>query len=186
MLEKIAQLLTLGLAVYPLRGNHEAGLLDFDERGKLKKLNSAVKKRNSRHLLNGRGRLKAGVSHFLSHLPYFFETPDEYLVHAGFDTSAERPFEQWESMLTIRSFRYDNAIFDGKPIFHGHIPTSFRRINRALETLDTTGKQPWKTKTVVLDNGCVNVTQRNQGCLACLELNSLALMYFRNSDVTEK
>lgn len=192
VLETVAELLDRGLSVYPLRGNHEQGVLDFDERRKLKKLRDATKKRNSLHLVNGQGQLKSGVKHFLSHLPYFFETDQAYLVHAGFDTSLEKPFEEWERMLTIRSFRYDHTLFAGKPIFHGHVPTGFRGINRALESLDghfakgyleNNGDREWKAKIVVLDNGCVNVSHKKQGNLACLEMNSRDLIYQKNADV---
>lgn len=195
VLETVAELLDRGLSVYPLRGNHEEGVLDFDERHKLKKLKSATKKRNSYHLVNGHGQLKSGVRHFLSHLPYFFETDNAYLVHAGFDTALEKPFEEWKRMLTIRSFQYDHAVFAGKLIFHGHVPTGVHGINRALETLDilsgqdsieNKGYRSWKTKIVVLDNGCVNVSHKKQGNLACLEIKSRELLYQKNSDVVRE
>lgn len=192
VLETVAELLDRGFSVYPLRGNHEDMVLDYDERHKKKKLKATAKRRNSLHLVNKHGQLKSGVRHFLNHLPYFFETEEEFMVHAGFDTSLEKPFEEWDRMLTIRSFHYDEPVFDGKPIFHGHVPTRSRGINWAVDSLrdqSVKGSQEDKSerrsnvKIAVLDNGCVNVSKIGQGNLACLELNSKELIFQKNSDV---
>ncbi len=144
-----------GYQVYPLRGNHEATLLeDWHYYSKLKLFKDlgnfikSAKANKTIELLDGKGNLKDRFVNFLQGLPFYYELDDFYLVHAGFDFTQEKPFEDYETMMWLRGFPNENIPLkqsNYKRIIVGH----------SVVPLDFTLKSIALKKTVVpLDNGC--------------------------------
>jgi serine/threonine protein phosphatase 1 len=154
VIEKIAHLITEGFAVFPLRGNHEQLFLDYSASDP-HKLEILSKRQYSAHLLID-GVLPRGIIRFFDCLPYFYETEDQLLVHAGFDTGKKNPLTAWQDMLWIRSYPYVKSKLKGKQVVHGHVPTPLDKIKRAIKS----GKPDIK-----LDHGCIRSGVRGYGKL---------------------
>ncbi|MBX2840334.1 MAG: serine/threonine protein phosphatase [Flammeovirgaceae bacterium] len=159
--------------VFPLRGNHEEMYLDFEEKNDTKYLARYAQENYATDLLNSQGRVKARYLNFMKNLPYYFELDDCFLVHAGFDFSAEKPFENIYQMVWIRNFWYDKHKAKNKKIIYGHTPTSLDEINDAIKQ---------KKPLLPLDNGCVFGTNFGEsrypeyGKLLCLNLDTFELI----------
>ncbi|RII27375.1 MAG: serine/threonine protein phosphatase [Geobacter sp.] len=163
-----------GLAVHPLRGNHEEMLLD------------ACRDRTSFRLwmLNGGYATLAsyGVEDacelplphraILSDLPLYMKLDDVVLVHAGLNFTLDDPFSDREAMLWVRSTKVDSIKLDGRKLVCGHTPTTRKAIEASMAT-----------DLITLDNGCVYAGAPGLGSLAALELNTLTLLFQENIDV---
>src|SRR5690606_37139197 len=105
---------------------------------------------------------------FIEDLPYYFELPDYFLVHAGFNFKTEKPFEDKEAMLMIRNFPVNHQVVKGKSIIHGHTPTPLHKIKTNLDD--------GAAVKINLDAGCVYKEAPDMGYLVALELNAWQLM----------
>ncbi len=172
VLDFILNLIEKGYEIYPLRGNHEQMLLDvakFDPKG----LKSHARSCNILSLLEGDG-IKAIYHDFLKKLSYYFELDDFYLVHAGFNFNLDQPLDDQHAMMWIRKFQVNESWQNGKPIIHGHVPTSLKEIKAALSH---------KKLAIPLDNGCVYAGIReDQGNLICLNLDTFELIIQNSLD----
>ncbi len=126
--------------------------------------------------LNALDLLENGQMHpeylqFFKSLPYFFELPDYWLVHAGFDFNATDPFADTESMLTIRDFDYNAEAAKNKPIVHGHNPHPAKAIYEAIHK---------NAPVIPLDNGCVYAERPGHGQLLCFDLDTRAVIVQEN------
>ncbi len=171
VIEKIAELLLQGYSVFPLRGNHEQLFLDFAKTDQ-HKLISLAERQYSSHLLENQ-ELPKPVYKFFKALPYYYELEDYYLVHAGFNTDAKDPFSDWREMLWIRTMRYDKAVFNGKRVVHGHVPTTWSSIQKGVAN---------QKSEIKLDNGCIRAGVFDFGRLVCLDLDSQELISKKNID----
>lgn len=171
---RVAALLNQGYQVYPLRGNHEQLMLDFN-REKPVKLKTFARRQFAAHLLSGSGHLLPEVDAFFSSLPYYYETDRAFMVHAGFNTRKKHPFDEWKDMIWIRDFEYRKKTFDGKAVIHGHVPVKLSKIRKGLSINDP---------DINLDNGCVKGEIDGYGRLVCLDLDSRELYTVKNRDIT--
>jgi len=171
VIEKIAELIVEGYSVFPLRGNHEQLFLDFAKTDQYK-LISLTERQYSSHLLENQ-ELPKPVYKFFKALPYFYELEDYYLVHAGFNTDAKDPFSDWREMLWIRTMRYDEEVFKGKKVVHGHVPTTWSSIQKGVAN---------QKSEIKLDNGCIRADVFDFGRLVCLDLDSEELISKKNID----
>lgn len=179
-----------GFPVYPLRGNHEQMLLNDYQMYDSQRFKLVMTKFNKTpDLLNDAGELPLRYLDFLRSLPYYIDTGDFYLVHAGFNFTEPAPFENWDAMLWIRTLPPDlsqlrllELLGEPKRIIHGHTPKAIGDIlqkaqNRAL--------------IIPLDNGCVfggvprgKFTANDLGRLCALNLDTYeVLMQERKDDV---
>lgn len=172
VVRQVKSLLKQGYQVVPLRGNHEQLLLDFNH-SKRRKLHLFAERQNALHLLKERESLWPGMDRFFEALPYFVETDQHFLVHAGFDTRSRKPFKSWYHMLWSRSFEYDHEIFKGKTVVHGHVPVGLKRIRKDIEA----DKKVWS-----IDNGCVRAGYEGYGRLICVDLDSREIWKTKNRD----
>lgn len=108
---------------------------------------------------------------FLQSLPYYLVLEDSIFVHAGFNFFSSNPFEEKESMTTIRSFKYHKDHAQGKRIFHGHVPTPLIKVQELVNQ---------KAQIIPLDNGCVYNNIEGLGNLLCLEVNRMKLIIQAN------
>jgi len=97
-----------------------------------------------------------------------------FLVHAGFNFRATKPFSDTDSMLWIREFEIDKKMTGNKTVIHGHVPVS-------LEFIDINVKNP-SYKFIDLDNGCYMTKREGYGNLLALELNTRELKVQYNLD----
>lgn len=173
----------LGYQIYPLRGNHEAMLLEsWDDFCSLKHTKSNENFRdwvNDPKLVAENDQLAPRFIQFLNNLPYYYELNDFYLVHAGFDFELGVPngLEDFERMIWVRFFVPDYTILKRKPIVHGHVTRSLDEIKEAIK--DRIGAIP-------LDNGCYkslrDIYNPYFGHLCGLNLDTYELMVVENID----
>lgn len=171
VLEYIFRLQQMHKQLYLLRGNHEQMYLDclsnysdmlIPYTAELKALD-----------LLENGQMHPKYVQFFNSLPYFFELPDYWLVHAGFNFDADDPFTDTNSMITIRDFPYDAKATNNKPIIHGHNPKPFSNIYDAIHN---------SSSILPLDNGCVYDDRPEQGQLLCFNLDTRELVIQKNID----
>ncbi|OJJ16570.1 hypothetical protein BKI52_32155 [marine bacterium AO1-C] len=154
VIDFILQLQEKGYPVYALRGNHEQMLLDDYQQYNGEKFKVVMTKfKKTPDLLNEFGELRIRYLEFCRSLPYYIDTGDFYLVHAGFDFAHETPFEDWVSMLWMRhqpahvsQLRLLELLGGPRRVVHGHTPKAIHEILQKAKN---------KALIIPLDNGCV-------------------------------
>ncbi|MCF6185605.1 MAG: metallophosphoesterase, partial [Bacteroidales bacterium] len=167
--------------VTPLSGNHEYQMLQAEKEYNEKAFYYYVKKlNNSTSILNKKKKLRKKYRKFMKSLPYYIELEDYFLVHAGFDFKKENPFDDINSLLNIRNFKYNMEKAKGKSIIIGHSPTYFHQILKQIKK---------NKKIIKLDNGCVYTKPhkiydyKQLGKLCCFNLDTKELICQKNIDV---
>jgi serine/threonine protein phosphatase 1 len=161
-----------GYDLYPLRGNHEQLFLDFN-RAQPHKLALFAERQNAGHMLRSSAELWPGMDRFFGVLPYYYETDQHFLVHAGFDTRSKKPTRSWHHMLWTRQFEYSALKYQDKRIIHGHVPHLFKRIEAAIGN---------GANICPIDNACVRAGHQGYGRLVCADLDSGQLWKMKNID----
>ncbi|HEY4651153.1 MAG TPA: metallophosphoesterase family protein [Pontibacter sp.] len=158
-----------------LRGNHDQMLLQAAVKGA-----SALTLTDTEQelVLQSFGirsieQLPAKYVAFLKELPYFFELPDYFLVHAGFDFKQRDIFKDKDAMLNIRSYKPDPAKLNNKRLVHGHTPVPLHSIKKAVAHAEL---------DLNLDAGCVYYKNASYGNLVALNLDSQELFIQANQD----
>ena len=147
VLDIVIDLKKEGYKIFPLLGNHEQQALKAESDYDKKSFYFYISRINkSDDLLNKKRKIKKRYRKFMQNLPLYYELDDFFIVHAGFDFSKEKPFEDKDSMLNIRSFKYDKEKAKGKTIIFGHDPTDYDKILKKIKK---------RKKKIPLDNGCV-------------------------------
>ncbi len=101
---------------------------------------------------------------FMRSLPYYYELDNYILVHAGLNFRRENVFEDTDSMLWIRDFKYDEQKAKGKVIVHGHTPMPAISLKNNLRRKES--------KVLNLDAGCVYSHLPGYGYLMAMDLDS--------------
>lgn len=117
--------------------------------------------------LPGDQKLPSKYMEFLSHTTYFIELDKVFIVHAGFNFNDDNPFHDLDAMIWSRNFEYDRFKSKGKPVIHGHTPTSLDSIRRTLF-------EP-ERKLINIDAGCVYTEYPDMGNLIALDLDKWQL-----------
>jgi len=110
---------------------------------------------------------------FYKHSCYYYELPNVWLVHAGFDFSSPNPFTNTFQMLWIRDMTYDEDMAKGKTIITGHTP-------RPIDIIKDDIKK--SKKIISIDNGCVYKRFAGYGNLLCMDLSTFELIIQPNID----
>jgi len=173
VLEKIIALLEDGYQVYPTRGNHEQIFLNLQTTATAD-LFIFSRRQNTQHLLDEKYLVRKEVRLLLESLPYYYETENHFLVHAGFNTKIEEPFSDWQSMLWTRDYLYNKKTLKNKRVIHGHVPTTLSTIKCSIKK---------EEKKICIDNGCVKAEATGYGKLVCYELNSGKFTTKKNIDL---
>lgn len=171
----VLELLRKGFQMYPLLGNHEELFLDLAKESK-EKARVFAERQSAAHMVDSSDKELNQVIQFFDKLPYYYETPDAFLVHGGFDMRARKPLKRWSKMSWVRSFKYDGSVFSEKYVIHGHVPRPLKTIQHVLDV---------KGRIISLDNACVKADKRNYGYLVCLDLDTHELITQRNADTVE-
>ena len=149
-----------------LRGNHEDMLLQKRAMGAAF-LQEYVETYQSENLLIDAAFPKKYLD-FFENLPFYIDTGDYYLVHAGFNFSERNPLKDYEAMLVIRDYLIDQEFLSYKRIVHGHNPKSLNIIKNHIDEL---------SPVIPLDNGCVYYGERKgHGNLLCFDLDTQDLI----------
>jgi len=174
VLDIIIKLKEDGYQIFPLMGNHEYQALRAQQEYDKHSFYFFMKKLNkSADLLNKKKKIKKRYRKFFESLPYFIELDDFFLVHAGFDFRKDKPFEDIDSMLNIRGFKYDKKQAKGKKIIFGHTPVNYNKILKKIKK---------RKNKIPLDNGCIYVKKHKYydftklHRLCCLNLNTFELI----------
>ena len=161
-----------------LRGNHEQELLNFvDGKTEFDRLVSkGVKTLLKSFQITHPAELPEPYLHFMRGLHYFFELPDFYLVHSGFNFKKENPFVESEELLNIRDYQVDLKKTNGRRLIHGHTPTNLSKILRSLKEKDTFHYS--------LDAGCAYRDNPQQAHLIALDLDRWEVYLQPNIDAS--
>ena len=157
--------------VFCLRGNHEHYLLNIIDRLDEETPRIFVAKNNLYFLFDKHKRMKLKYLEFFSNLPFYFELPNQYLVHAGFSFKGN-PFENLEDMLTIRDFKPDLKFLADKKFVIGHTPIGLSEIQKSVKK---------NAEVINIDNGCVLADRfSGKGNLVCIDLETYEIFSQKN------
>lgn len=112
---------------------------------------------------------------FINSLPYYIETDDYFIVHAGFNFNIENPFKDTESMIWTREEKNKQEFTKGKKIIHGHTPVPIEQIE--LRILSN------KIDIINIDSGCVYNNIPKMGFLTALNLDKMEIISVKNIDL---
>ena len=172
VLDSIIALKASGYQVYALRGNHEQFLIDAIAQEENQTL-LWYKEDWILQLCDHGQSINQEYKDFLLDLPYYFELPDFYLVHAGFNFQKPHFLMAYDDMLWIRHFIVDEEQLGDRRLIHGHTPTDLQEIKDMIK----------HEKRVCLDNGAVfHHLSKHFGHLLCLDLDNTTLTLQENID----
>ncbi|PKV67265.1 metallophosphoesterase family protein [Pontibacter ramchanderi] len=161
--------------VYCLRGNHDQMLLKAASKGESALNLSEQEKAMVLHNFGMRDfkKLPPTYASFIDALPFYFDLPDYFLVHAGFDFHQDDLFRDKEAMLNIRHYEVDWERLHNKRLLHGHTPTALHAIKKSVAHQDA---------RINLDAGCVYYKNATYGNLVALDLDTNLLNIQCNLD----
>lgn len=171
VIDYILKLLEEGYQVFPLRGNHEDMLLASHYTALHPEYRRVPTLQKRRGIVDKNRRILPKYQAFFSHLPYFYELENYFLVHAGFNLQAADPFRDYESMLWLPDFQYEKPSLAGKNIIVGHVTELLQFIQE-----DIVKRAP----LIHLDNGAYKTHYMFKGNLLCLNLDSFELLIQEN------
>lgn len=174
VIDFIIDLRNKGFNITPLTGNHELMLLDSyynPDNLSLWLMNSGLSTLESFGIQDIR-EIDNGYLEFFTSLEYYKVIDNLIFVHAGFDDLAINPFEDKRGMVWESRPSYDNPLFSGKTIIHGHRPKALAFVQKLISE---------KAKVIPIDTGCVYSGESGYGVLSALELRSMVLFSVLNS-----
>lgn len=181
VLDLILFLRKSGFQVFPLRGNHEEMLLEYNNE-EFRFLEWHLKKNKSLNLLKGQ-KIRKRYRKFFQSLAYYYILDNFFLVHGGFDFRKENPFDDLTSMIWYRGMEPSAQHQGNRIIVHGHQPTYMEEIRLMVET---------RNLVICLDNGAVyNQKRKNKdvsrlGNLIALNLDTFEMHVQPNIDIPVK
>lgn len=174
VIDTILRLQDQSFQVFALRGNHEQMLVDLHGQAKYGKVRLNIPRLHRYHgLVNRNLQILPQYAYFFENLPYYFDLGDFLLVHAGFDFSKPKPFENKDAMLWTSYFDLSEVPELNRRVIHGHNPNYLPFIQDALSEGNA---------IIPLDNGCVYKNKLHMGNLLCLDLDSLELTIQKNTE----
>ncbi len=187
VMDFIIDLRAKGYEIFTLSGNHEQMALEKDAMARRKYGNMTEEEKenkaeNDEHLprliKNNNFSDKFRIIYpkyraFLDTLVYCYQMEDFVFVHAGINFEAEKPFEDFESMIWERDLDFIPTSANFR-IIHGHTPIFLSEIETQIKN---------KAKVINLDNGCyyginpnnLRVTTGYYGNLCALDLDNWIL-----------
>lgn len=175
VLDFIMELKASGLNVITLRGNHEQNLLDglkhpweeiaFKNRGGLATLKSFN--------VNSIHDIPENYISFIASMPYYLETNNFFIVHAGLNFELDDPYRDDYAMLNIREMELRPEKIGNKIIIHGHTPLPWKAIKSKI-------KNEVRDVEYNLDAGCVYPEYKDYGRLMALDLDNWKVFSQKN------
>lgn len=175
VIDFIFELQHSGYTLKCLRGNHEQYLLDglnysWEE---IAFLNRGGKETLQSFGVDKVHQIPSTYLTFIQSLPFYFETENHLLIHAGLNFDLDDPYKDDFSMLNIRNMVVDLKKTGNNKIIHGHVPHSYLDIEKELTFPDN---------HISIDGGCVYSHIHALNHLVALEINSLKLYLQKNID----
>ena len=182
VLDFIFELQNSGYNLKCLRGNHEQDLIDGL---KYSWVEIEFLNRGGRATLQSFGvdnvhQIPEKYLKFIISLPFFFETENYLLIHAGLNFDLEDPYKDDFSMLNIRDMDVDLNKTGNKKIIHGHVPNSYLDIENAC--LPDRQALTFQDNHLSIDGGCVYTHILNTNHLVAIEIQSGKLYIQKNID----
>lgn len=181
VIEATIDLQRRGYRVKCLRGNHDQymidGFTDKQARQHWKSVGGKATRKSYVSELNPEGRVPEEHREWLAALPYYFDTGDYYLVHAGFNFRRKNPLKGKKAMLTARYYypRIDVDWLAGRYIVHGHTPAT----KTAVAGQVSAGKRLYPVFGI--DAGCFH-TRPDMGHLCAFDLDYRQFTFVTNQD----
>jgi serine/threonine protein phosphatase 1 len=97
---------------------------------------------------------------FFARMPFYLDTDDAFLVHAGLNGSIPDPLKDTDAMLWSRKEYYPEKLLEGKPLVHGHTPNAIKSVLKQQGDI--------RGKIINLDAGCVYAQYPGYNHLAAL------------------
>jgi len=169
VIDFILDLRNRGFNITPLTGNHEVMLVDsyFDpENLPLWYMNSGKATMLSFNIKDIK-ELSDEYIGFFTGLDYYISIGNFLFVHAGFNDLTADPFSDRHHMIWECNASYNNPVFSGKTIIHGHRPKHLDYVRKLISG---------KSNVIPIDTGCVYEKELGYGFLSALEVNTMELM----------
>ncbi len=168
VVDYIIKLHDKGFDIVPLRGNHEAMLLDAIEN--VERLPIWIYNGGSKTLESFSIKSLKGLDHiyidFFKGLPFYYSYKNFLFVHAGFNDEIDNPFDDQYSMIWWCRENYSNPALIDKTIIHGHCLITVTNCKERVQA---------NHQVIDLDTGCVFSDMVGYGRLTALELNTKCL-----------
>jgi serine/threonine protein phosphatase 1 len=168
VIDYIIDLRKQGFDIVPLKGNHEAMLIDSIKSEKLLHnwfMNGGYDTLAS-FGIDSVNELEARYVEFFTNLQYYYTIDSFIFVHAGFNDECADPFEDRIQMVWSRRESYSNPVFEGKTIVHGHTPIPLQVCREELMS---------GNRVINIDTGCVYDKSGGYGHLTGIELYTMEL-----------
>ncbi|OFX27609.1 MAG: hypothetical protein A2041_03045 [Bacteroidetes bacterium GWA2_31_9b] len=183
VLDRLIELKSNSPSIYILRGNHEQMMLDtykhidnnnyilWQKNGSKQTLsNFSVPK----GIIDISNYIPEKYIHFIESMPYFIETDQFFLSHAGINFNSVNPFTDTMSMIWMREENYNTELAKGKYIIHGHTQLPVEQIIKNIKN---------QNKTICIDSGCIYKYINGFGKLSALNLDTFELISIDNIDI---
>jgi len=144
VLDTILNLRNEEYQIFPLRGNHEEMLLEYNKE-EFRFLEWHLKKNNALNLLKD-NKVRKKYRKFFQSLSYYYILDNFFLFHGGFDFTKENPFDDLTSMIWYRGMTPNTQYQGNRIIVHGHQPAYIEDIISMVEN---------RNLVINLDNGAV-------------------------------
>jgi serine/threonine protein phosphatase 1 len=173
VIDFIIDLIKKGFDITPLTGNHEQMLInaynDIEELP-LWIMNSGDSTLLSFGSMDIR-EMGGKYIDFFTSLEYYKKIGNFIFVHAGFNDYASDPFTDNYNMVWECRPSYENKVFWGQTIIHGHRPKFLDYILKLIRE---------KSNVIPIDTGCVYEKELGYGMLSALEAGSMTLFTVPN------
>lgn len=184
VIDHIIELRDDGIHVNVVRGNHEEMML-FSYKNNLK-IYDTIWASNGAEMtvksfsaqanldLTVKSLIPKKYYEFINSLPYYIETDDYFIVHAGFNFNSDNPFKDFESMVWTREEKNNIKFIKGKKIIHGHTPIPTEQIKSRIIDINT--------GIINIDSGCIFKNLPGLGFLTALNMNTIEAIFVKNVD----
>ena len=182
VLDFIFELQNSGYNLKCLRGNHEQDLIDGLKYSwvEIEFLNRGGRETLLSFGVDNVHQIPEKYLKFIISLPFFFETENYLLIHAGLNFDLDDPYKDDFSMLNIRDMNVDLNKTGNKKIIHGHVPNSYLDIENAC--LPDRQALTFQDNHLSIDGGCVYTHIPNTNHLVAIEIQSGKLYIQKNID----
>ena len=182
VLDFIFELQNSGYNLKCLRGNHEQDLIDGLKYSwvEIEFLNRGGRETLLSFGVDNVHQIPEKYLKFIISLPFFFETENYLLIHAGLNFDLDDPYKDDFSMLNIRDMDVDLNKTGNKKIIHGHVPNSYLDIENAC--LPDRQALTFHDNHLSIDGGCVYTHILNANHLIAIEIQSGKLYIQKNID----
>jgi len=173
VIDLILDLAGKGYDVTPLLGNHESMMINAYRNRSMLQLwlyNSGSDTLESFGISDLSG-METRYLEFFMNLRYYETSGNFIFVHAGFNDETPDPFIDNYTMIWETRPQYNNPVFKGKTIIHGHRPKTIEFVNNLIKD---------KSMVIPIDTGCVYSRESGLGFLSALDVTSMQLISVSN------